>query len=108
MTHQHISDAAQDQRNAALIAASPALGAHFTSRVVPFTLAPAARPLTPTDVTTLAALEKCAATVAIKAAASLARAGDIDHLGGALDLIPALLMTLASIDYDRRLEYRRC
>src|SRR4029453_14147198 len=29
--------------------------------------------------------------------------GDIDHLGGGLELIPALLMTLASIDYETRL-----
>lgn len=102
MTHQKISDAAQEQRNAALIAASPALGARFESRVLPFTLDPATRPLTAADEIRLAALEKAAATVALKAAASLARAGDIDHLGGGLDLIPALMMTLASIDYDRR------
>ena len=102
MTHQNIADAAQDVRNAALIAASPSLGARFESRVLPFTLDPAAGLLSPADETTLAALEKRAAAIAIKAAASLGRAGDTDHLGGSLDLIPALLMTLASIDHDRR------
>ena len=50
---------------------------------------------------TLRALEKLSARTAIKAAASLARAGDIDHLGGGLELIPALQMTLACVDYDR-------
>lgn len=79
------------------------LGARFESRVLPFTLDPAAGgSLTSAQETLLAALEKTAATIAIKSTASLARAGDIDHLGGGLDLIPALLMTLASVDYDRR------
>ena len=79
------------------------LGARFDSRVLPFTLDPAAGgTLTSAQETILAALEKTAATIAIKSAASLGRAGDIDHLGGGLDLIPALLMTLTSIDYDSR------
>ncbi len=79
------------------------LGARFESRVLPFTLDPAAGgSLTSAQETLLAALEKTAAQIAIKSTASLARAGDIDHLGGGLDLIPALLMTLASIDYDNR------
>ena len=56
------------------------------------------RPLTADDDVALAAIEKAAATVAIKAAASLARAGDIDHLGGGLDLICACDVRLASKD----------
>ncbi|MBP6716715.1 MAG: hypothetical protein KA205_07625, partial [Acidobacteria bacterium] len=78
------------------------LGARFESRVLPITLDPATRPLSADDDVALAAIEKAAAIVAIKAAASLARAGDIDHLGGGLDLIPALVMTLASVDYASR------
>src|SRR5204863_400172 len=50
----------------------------------------------------LGALEKVAATIAIKALISLGNAGDIDHLGGGLELIPALLMTLGIVDYERR------
>ncbi len=106
LTHQKTSDAAQEQRNAALIQASPTLGARFESRVLPFLLDPgasnASSGLSEGDATRLAAIEKTAAAIAIKAAASLARAGDIDHLGGGLDLIPALVMTLASVDYDSR------
>lgn len=102
MTHQQKSDIAQNARNASLISASPSLGARFESRVLPFALDPAARALTADDDVTLSALEKTAARVAIKAAASLARAGDIDHLGGGLDLIPALTLTLACVDYDAR------
>lgn len=79
------------------------LGARFDSRVLPFALDPGASGvLSSADATILAALEKTAAQIAIKSTASLARAGDIDHLGGALDLIPALLMTLSSIDHDSR------
>ena len=48
------------------------------------------------------ALQKRAATIAIKSLASLAQAGDLDHLGGGLELIPALLMTLGVVDYDAR------
>ena len=51
---------------------------------------------------TLAAIEKHAAAIAIKSLISLAKVNEIDHLGGGLELIPALLMTLASVDYDKR------
>lgn len=98
------ADLAQEQRNASLISASPMLGAKYESRVVPFTLDPSANAgtLSTDDVLALAALEKAAARIAIQSCASLARAGDIDHMGGGLDLIPALTMTLASIDHDKR------
>src|SRR4029077_2520170 len=42
------------------------------------------------------------AAIAIKSLVSLAKVGDIDHLGGGLELIPSLLMTLAVVDYERR------
>lgn len=95
-------DLAQEQRNAALIAASPMLGARFDSRVVPFAFDPTRGALSAADRLALTALEKTAARIAIQACASLGRAGDIDHMGGSLDLIPALTMTVASIDHDRR------
>jgi transketolase N-terminal domain/subunit/transketolase C-terminal domain/subunit len=92
----------QVERNRALLAASPLLGARFESKVLPFRLDPLTRPLTNDDVTALAALEKRAATIAIKALVSLAKANDIDHLGGGLELIPGLLMTLGLVDYETR------
>jgi transketolase N-terminal domain/subunit/transketolase C-terminal domain/subunit len=95
-------DFAQEQRNAALIAASPTLGARFDSRVLPFTFDPTRGALADADRIALTAIEKTAARIAIQACASLGRAGDIDHMGGSLDLIPALTMTLAAIDHDRR------
>ena len=95
-------DSAQEQRNAALIAASPTLGARYESRVVPFTLDPSRGAQSTDERLALAALEKTAARIAIQSCASLARAGDIDHMGGGLDLIPALTLTMASVDHDRR------
>ncbi len=78
------------------------LGARYESRVVPFTLDPAKGPLSNDEQLGLAALEITAARIAIQSCASLGRAGDIDHMGGGLDLIPALTLTVASIDHDLR------
>ena len=94
--------AAQRQRNDDLLAATPLMGARRTSSVLPFALDPGAEVLDPADGAALAALEKTAASIAIRSLASLARAGDIDHLGGGLELIPALLMTLGFVDYTTR------
>ena len=94
--------AAQQQRNATLLGAAPLLGARVQSAVLPFSLDASAAALVPADDAALAGLEKIAASVAIRSLASLARAGDIDHLGGALELIPGLLMTLGFVDFERR------
>jgi transketolase N-terminal domain/subunit/transketolase C-terminal domain/subunit len=94
--------AAQRQRNADLLAATPLMAERVTSAVLPWSLDPAAEALGPADDAALSALEKAAAAIAIRSLASLGRAGDIDHLGGGLELIPALLMTLGFVDYDSR------
>src|SRR4029453_1247351 len=92
----------QDARNRALLAQATYCGARFESRVLPFTLDLAGGDLQPDDELALAALEKTAARTAIESLASLAKnPNDIDHLGGGLELIPALLMTLAATDYER-------
>ena len=91
----------QQARNRALLARTPHLGARLQSDVLPFTLDFARREFTTEDALRLAALEKEAARTAIESLVSLAKAGDIDHLGGGLELIPALLMTLAFTDYER-------
>src|SRR6185369_4760192 len=95
---------AQNQKsiNDALVQANPFVGKEFTSQVLPFQLDPTSGELTPEQETMLAALEKKAANIAIKSLGSLARAGDLDHLGGGLELIPSLLVTLAMTDYDKR------
>jgi transketolase len=94
--------AEQDRRNADLLAESPCLGPRFESSVVPFRLDPASAVLGDAAATALAALEKRAATIAISSLVSLAKANDIDHLGGGLELIPGLLMTLSVVDYESR------
>jgi transketolase N-terminal domain/subunit/transketolase C-terminal domain/subunit len=94
--------AEQLQRNRALLAASPLLGPRFESKVLPWRIDPLTRPFTDDDQATLTGLEKRAATIAIKALVSLAKANDIDHLGGGLELIPGLLMTLGLVDYETR------
>src|SRR3954469_13327579 len=91
----------QDARNAALLSATPFLGPRFESRVLPLTVDLAAGELTAEHDLAFSALEKDAARIAIEALVSLARVNDIDHLGGGLELIPGLLMTLAATDYER-------
>ncbi len=92
----------QQKLNADLIKATPFVGKEFTSKVLPFTLDPTSGELTAEQETILTALEKKAATIAIKALGSLARAGDLDHLGGGLELIPALMLTMLMTDYEKR------
>jgi transketolase len=93
--------AQQDPRNAALLSQTPYMGRRFESKVLPFTLDLEQPELGPAEDAALGALEKRAARTAIESLASLAKANDIDHLGGGLELIPALLMTLAVTDYQR-------
>jgi transketolase N-terminal domain/subunit/transketolase C-terminal domain/subunit len=92
----------QNRRNAALVADTPLAGQRIESHVLPFALDLDADTLAADQDVLLSALEKTAATLAIKSLISLAKAGDIDHLGGGLELIPALLMTLGITDYTRR------
>jgi transketolase N-terminal domain/subunit/transketolase C-terminal domain/subunit len=91
----------QQARNRALLAGTPHLGTRIQSDVLPFTLDFGRREFTAEQGLRLGALEKEAARTAIESLVSLAKVNDIDHLGGGLELIPALLMTLAFTDYDR-------
>ena len=93
---------AQRRRNAALLADTPLAASRVESHVLPFALDLARGRLSPDEDLTLSALEKAAATIAIRSLVSLAAAGDIDHLGGGLELIPALLATLGIVDFERR------
>ncbi len=90
----------QDRRSATLLSQTPYLGERFESRVLPFTLDLAHSEFADAHDVALSALEKDAARTAIESLASLAKVNDIDHLGGGLELIPALLMTLAVTDYE--------
>src|SRR4029453_18019867 len=92
--------AEQSRRNAALLAETPLLRERIESHVLPFAWDLKSGHLPTDEALQLGALEKVAATIAIKSLISLAKAGDLDHLGGGLELIPALLMTLGIVDYE--------
>jgi transketolase N-terminal domain/subunit len=89
----------QAARNEQLLRQTPTLGAEVRSEVLPFTLDLTASSLPGDTDLALAALEKTAAAIAIESLISLARVNDIDHLGGGLELIGPLLMTLGAVDY---------
>ncbi len=92
----------QDRRNAQLLQETPLLGDRIRSSVLPVAVDLAQHRLSPEIDVTLSSLEKTAATIAIESLASLAKVNDIDHLGGGLELIGPLLMTLSIVDYDGR------
>ena len=92
--------AEQSRRNAALLAETPLLRERVESHVLPFAWDLKSGRLTADQALQLGALEKVAATIAIKSLISLAKAGDLDHLGGGIEPILALLMTLGIVDYD--------
>jgi len=91
----------QDARNATLLRETQYCGRRFESAVLPLTLDLATGSWAAEYDEVFGALEKVGARTAIEALASLAAANDIDHLGGGLELIPPLLMTLACTDYRK-------
>ncbi|MEY4093837.1 MAG: hypothetical protein RLZZ53_1036, partial [Acidobacteriota bacterium] len=94
--------AEQEARNTALLTQTPTMGTEVRSEVLPLTIDLRAAALTDAQDAALGALEKTAATVAIESLISLARINDIDHLGGGLELIGPLMMTLGVVDYQGR------
>ncbi len=92
----------QDARNAALLAGTPTLRREVRSDVLPFAVDLTREGVAAGADTTLAALEKTAATIAIESLVSLGRVNDIDHLGGGLELIGPLLMTLSVVDHGAK------
>lgn len=101
MTFESKAVQAQTKRNDALLAASRYTADSFTSKVLPFRLDPSrADGLAPQEAATLEALQRRAARIAVTAVAELAKLNEVDHLGGGLDLIPSLLMTLSMTDYE--------
>ena len=92
----------QQERNTALLQQTPTLRDAMRSEVLPFAVDLNAASLTDAQGHALAALEKVAARIAIESLVSLATVNDIDHLGGGLELIAPLLMTLGVVDYKGR------
>jgi hypothetical protein len=92
----------QHARNTALLQQTPTLGETVRSEVLPLAIDLRANALSDAHDHALAALEKTAARIAIESLISLAKVNDIDHLGGGLELIGPLLMTLGIVDYKGR------
>jgi transketolase len=91
----------QQKRNADLIAKSKYMKDKVESSVLPLQLDIKAASLTDEQVDALHAIEIESARTAIRSLGSLSKIGEVDHLGGGLDLLPSLLMTLALTDYDK-------
>ena len=94
----------QAARNTRLLAQAKYLGRSITSDVLPFQIdigSGGDERLSADQVATHEALSIQAARTAIKALGSLAKINEVDHLGGGLDLIPPLLLSLAVTDYAK-------
>ena len=92
----------QAARNTRLLAQTRYLGSSITSDVLPFQIdIDAVERLSADQVSAHEALQIQAARTAIKALGSLAKINEVDHLGGGLDLIPPLLLSLAVTDYGK-------
>jgi transketolase N-terminal domain/subunit len=92
----------QDRRTRETPQRTPLMAERIESRVLPLTLDLRQPSLSGETDVALAALEKTAATIAIESLVSLAKVNDIDHLGGGLELIGPLMMTLSAVDYESR------
>jgi transketolase N-terminal domain/subunit/transketolase C-terminal domain/subunit len=92
----------QQARNQSLLAQSTYLRERVESHPLPFSINPAAsEPLSARDRLLLEALQIEAARIALRSLASLARINELDHLGGGLDLIPALVLSQAVSDHEK-------
>ncbi len=89
----------QTRRNQDLLDQSVYMRREIASSVPPLHLdiAQIAR-LSDEDIALFEALQIESARLAIEAVASLATINEVDHMGGALDLIPPFLLTLAMVD----------
>ena len=96
------SPEAQTERNRLLLEQTSYLGDIVESHVLPFRIDLDAAPAPDAALRdTLQALEIDAARTALRSVGSLAKINEVDHLGGGLDMIPALLLTLGLVDYER-------
>lgn len=96
MRNAELAVSGQSQRNRDLIENSRYMRPSVESQALNFSLdLRATERLTDDQAAVMTALEKSAARTALASLASLAKIGELDHLGGGLELIPALNMTMA-------------
>mgnify|MGYP003695014795 CR=1 FL=1 len=93
----------QAERNQALLADTVYCQDRIESKTLPWRLDLSAASLSEEQANQQRAIEKVSARIAIQSLIDLAqKAGDLDHLGGGLDLIPALTATLGIVDYEAK------
>jgi transketolase N-terminal domain/subunit/transketolase C-terminal domain/subunit len=91
----------QQKRNEALLAESFYMRRQVVSSVPPLRLDIEQIPrLSDEDIALFEALQIESARIAIESVASLSKINEVDHMGGGLDLIPPLLLTLSLVDHD--------
>ena len=89
----------QAERNQALLDSCRYMHSETVSSVPPLQLDIAGLSrLSEDDITLFEALQIDAARIAISAVASLSKLNEVDHMGGGLDMIPPLLLTLSLVD----------
>ena len=102
MADLHTLTQQQHSRNKALLDGARYLSQRVVSEVLPLRIDVGQTPtLEAEQVAALEAVQIDAAEVAIRSLASLAEIGELDHLGGGLELIPALSLSLALADFER-------
>ena len=95
--------ARQDQKNKQLVADAIYMKPRVESHVLPIRLDLAGESeLSRDKLAVLSALEKQAARLALSSIASLAKLNEVDHLGGGLELIPSLMLSLLICDGQSR------
>ena len=93
--------AGQKRRNEKLLKDARYLGQRVRSQVLPLQVDIAKdKALSKAQIDALVGLQIASAQTAIRSCGSLAKIGEVDHLGGGLELIPSLLLTLAVTDYE--------
>ena len=94
--------AEQQKRNKELVTGARYLGTTITSEVLPIQIevSAGASSLDNEMALVLEGLQIEAARTAIRSLAHLATINELDHLGGGLELIPSLLLTMAVCDHD--------
>ena len=96
-------DHLQQERNKSLLADSRYMRREIVSSTPPLQLDidQIAR-LSANDIVLFEAMQIDAARLAIEAVASLSKINEVDHMGGGLDMIPPLLLTLALVNHVDR------
>ena len=98
-----LPDELQQQRNQTLLAGTQYLRREVVSSVPPLQLdIGQLTRLSDDDITLFEALQIDAARLAIESVASLSKINEVDHMGGGLDMIPPLLLTLALVNRAER------